>query len=44
VVVERVISGSPAKKYGVFAKDIIVKANGEELKDKNLYDAVDKIK
>lgn len=44
VLVENVISGSPAKKYWVKAKDIIIKANGEELKDKNLYDAVDKIK
>ena len=44
VVVERLISWSPAKKSGVQSKDIIVKANGVELKDMNLYDAVDKIK
>lgn len=44
VFVDSLISGSPAKKYGVRSKDIIVKANGEELKDLDLYDAVSKIR
>lgn len=44
VSVDRVIGASPAKKAGILAKDILVKANGEELKDLDLYDAVDKIR
>lgn len=44
VKVDRVLSGSPAKKYGVLSKDIIIKADGVELESLDLYDAVEKIK
>lgn len=44
VIVERVIKGSPAKKYDVRPWDIIIEANGKKLEDLDLYDAVDKIK
>lgn len=44
VMVERIIAGSPAKESGILSGDIIIKANGEELKDINLTDAVAKIR
>lgn len=44
VVVERIIAGSPAKESGILSGDIIIKANGEELKDITLTDAVAKIR
>jgi C-terminal processing protease CtpA/Prc len=44
VVVERVIAGSPAKDGNLLPNDIIVKANGTELKDLTLPDAVSKIR
>lgn len=44
VIVERLISGSPAKNAWVLSWDIIIKANGEELKGLSLYEAVGKIK
>lgn len=44
VRVERIIKGSPAKKYDVRAKDIIIEANGESLEGLDVYDAVEKIK
>jgi carboxyl-terminal processing protease len=39
-----VIKDSPAKKIGILSWDLILKANWEDLKDKNLYDAVKLIK
>jgi len=44
IEVERIIKWSPAKKYWIKEKDIILKANNIELKDLSLYNAVDKIK
>ncbi|MFK7780266.1 MAG: S41 family peptidase [Candidatus Gracilibacteria bacterium] len=44
VIIERIIKGSPAKKYGLKSRDIIIKANNIELEGLGLYDAVDKIK
>jgi len=44
VKVERILKGSPAKKYDVRAKDIIIKANDSDLEGLDIYDAVDKIK
>lgn len=44
VKIERIINGSPAKKYGVRSGDIVVKANGTELESLDIYDAIDKIK
>jgi len=44
VMVERIIAGSPAKESGILSGDIIIKANGEELKDITLTDAVAKIR
>lgn len=44
VIIERLISWSPAKEAGLLSWDIIIKANGEELKWLSLYDAVSKIK
>ncbi|MFA5917334.1 MAG: S41 family peptidase [Candidatus Gracilibacteria bacterium] len=44
VVVSMVIKDSPAKNSGIIAGDLITKANGEDLKDKNLYEAVKLIK
>ena len=44
VEIERIIKGSPAKKYGVRAGDIVLEANGIKLEELSLYDAVDKIK
>jgi len=44
IEIERIIKWSPAKKYGIQEKDIILKANDIELKDLLLYDAVGKIK
>jgi len=43
-MVERIIAGSPAKESGILSGDIIIKANGEELKDIDLTDAVAKIR
>ena len=44
VKVERILKWSPAKKFDVRAKDIIIKANGFKLEDLDIYDAVEKIK
>jgi C-terminal processing protease CtpA/Prc len=44
VKIERVIKGSPAKKYDVRAGDIIISANETQLEDLDIYDAVDVIK
>ena len=44
VKVARILKGSPAKKAGILANDIVVSANNEELEDMDLYDAVEKIK
>jgi len=44
VTIERIIKGSPAKKYWLKAKDIIIKANNTILEWMDLFDAVDKIK
>ncbi len=44
IEIERIIKWSPAKKYWIKEKDIILKANNIELKDLSLYNAVDKIK
>ena len=44
VLVERIIKWSPAKKYDVRSGDIIIEANGVELVDLDLYDAVEEIK
>ncbi|MCP4523244.1 MAG: S41 family peptidase [Candidatus Gracilibacteria bacterium] len=44
IEIERVIKGSPALKYGLKSKDIIIDANENKLIDFDLYDAIDKIK
>ena len=44
VEIDRIIKGSPAKKYGLRKSDVIIKADEYELADMSLYDAVDKIK
>lgn len=44
VIVERLIAGAPAKEAGILSGDIIIKANGLELKNLDLFDAVNKIK
>jgi carboxyl-terminal processing protease len=44
VKVERILKGSPAKKYDVRGWDIIIKANGTELNELDIFDAVDVIK
>jgi len=44
VKIERVLKWSPAKKYDVRSWDILISANGEELQDLDIYDAIDKIK
>lgn len=44
VKVERILKWSPAKKYDVRNGDIIVKANGEDLQDLDIFDAVEIIK
>ncbi|NDK07728.1 PDZ domain-containing protein [Candidatus Gracilibacteria bacterium] len=44
VVVSMVIKDSPAKNSGIIPGDLITKADGQDLKDKNLYDAVKLIK
>lgn len=44
VYVQQVIAGSPAKEAGVLQGDIILKANGVELKDLALPDAISKIR
>lgn len=44
IIVERVLKGSPAKEYWIRNGDIILEANGEELVDLWLYEAVEKIK
>lgn len=44
VVVSMVIKDSPAKNSWIIAWDLITKANWEDLKDKNLYEAVKLIK
>ena len=44
VKVERILKGSPAKKYDVRNGDIIIEANEQALQDLDIYDAVDIIK
>ena len=44
VWIQRVIKWSPALKYGIKAQDIIISANGENLQDLDLYDAIELIK
>ncbi len=44
IEVERVLKGSPAKKFWVKPWDIITKTNDEDIVDLGLYDAVEKIK
>lgn len=44
VIIDRLIKGSPAKKYWLQTWDIITKANDIKLEWLALYDAVDKIK
>ncbi len=44
VIVDRVLSWSPAKASGILSWDIIVKADEKELKDMDLYDAIGLIK
>lgn len=44
VKIDRLIKWSPAKKHGVRNNDIVIKANGKELQELDLYDAVDQIK
>ena len=44
VKIERVLKGSPAKKYWLFSWDIILEADGIKLEDLDLYSAVEKIK
>jgi len=44
VKVERILKGSPAKKYDVRNGDIIIEANDEPLQDLDIYDAVEIIK
>ena len=44
IKIERIVKGSPAKKYWLKAWDIIIKANDVELVKLSLYDAVNKIK
>lgn len=44
VEIERVIKWSPALKYGIKSKDILISANGENLQDLDLYDAIELIK
>lgn len=44
VIVSMVIKDSPAKNSWILAWDTIIKADWQELKDKNLYDAVKLIK
>lgn len=42
--IDRILKGSPAKKYWLKKWDIIVEANSIQLEDLNIIDAVDKIK
>lgn len=44
VKIERLLKGSPAKKYWLRAEDIILEANDIELKDLNIYESVSNIK
>ena len=44
VEIERILKGSPAKKYGVRAWDIVLEANENKLEGLSLYEAVEKIK
>jgi carboxyl-terminal processing protease len=44
VKIERIINGSPAKKFWLLKGDILIEANGVDLSPLDLYDAVDKIK
>ena len=44
VRIERVLKGSPAKKFWLFSNDIILEANGDKLEDLDLYSALEKIK
>jgi len=44
VMIERILKGSPAKNFGLLKGDILIEANGIELEDLDLYEAVDNIK
>lgn len=44
VAIERILKGSPAKKFGLLKWDILIEANGVELEGLDLYEAVDNIK
>lgn len=44
VKIERILNWSPAEKYWLQNNDVIIEADGEELADLSLYDAVAKIK
>jgi carboxyl-terminal processing protease len=44
VLIEQVFKWSPALEYWVKAKDIVIKANGIELQDINLFEAISHIK
>lgn len=44
VVIDRLLKGSPAKTAGVRQWDVVIEANGHDLAELNLYNAVDKIK
>ena len=44
VVIDRLLKGSPAKQAGVRQGDVVIEANGTDLSELNLYNAVDKIK
>jgi len=44
VKVERILKGSPAKKFDVRSWDIIIEANQVELQDLDIFDAVEVIK
>ena len=44
VIIDRVLKWSPASKFWLLSWDILIKADWEDLKDLDLYDAVWKIK
>ncbi len=44
VKIDMILKWSPAKKYWLLKNDIITEANWEELKDLNIWEAVEKIK
>ena len=44
VKIDRILKGSPAKKYGLLKNDIITEANWNKLEWLNIWEAVEKIK